>query len=258
MAAFFPRPKVRNRLNEMAAAGCTVRVIARTDSITREFCDSLQAPIQVRIADKPSATRVGIHGKYLTISGGFEGATDRQVVWMGSHNLTRNALVRNDETFVLTDDNALYAAFRGNYEAIWADPSLTAGCGRAGGASQAVIEEEANTEVTKLIKEKQRVGRKLPKRLKKKRTPLRSTRTVEGKRLRTRAKCRVVGSGKKLKKRKICPVKRPKTNPTLVLKYKGKKKLKVRIIQTAKGSATLLPYKRSKTYIYRPARKGRS
>ena len=83
----------------MAAGGCTVRVIARTDTITREFCDTLRAPIQVKIADKPSTTKVGIRGKYLTIAGGFEGETDRRVVWMGSHSLTRNALVRNDETF---------------------------------------------------------------------------------------------------------------------------------------------------------------
>ena len=82
-----------------------------TDTITREFCDTLRAPIQVKIADKPSTTKVGIHGKYLTIAGGFEGETDRRVVWMGSHSLTRNALVRNDETFLLTDDASLHSAF---------------------------------------------------------------------------------------------------------------------------------------------------
>ena len=180
MAAFFTRRKVRNRLNELAAAGCAVRVIARTDTITREFCDTLQAPVQVRIADKSSRTKVGIHGKYLTISGGFEGQTDRRVVWMGSHNLTRNALVRNDETFLLTDDAPLHAAFTKNFDAIWSHPSLTAGCGRAGGTSEQAIEEEANTEVTPLIKEKQRIKRKLPKRLKRKRTALKSTRTVQG------------------------------------------------------------------------------
>ena len=247
MAAFFTRPKVRNRLNDMAAGGCTVRVIARTDTITREFCDTLRAPIQVKIADKPSTTKVGIHGKYLTIAGGFEGETDRRVVWMGSHNLTRNALVRNDETFLLTDDASLHSAFTTNFDAIWSYPSLTPGCDRAGAPSEQAIEEEANTEVTPLIKEKQRVKRKLPKRLKKRRTALKSTRTVEGTRLRTIAKCKVVGSGKKMKKRKICVIRKPKTNPTLVLS-KPKRTLKVRITQKAKGSATLLRFERSKKY----------
>mgnify|MGYP000987984619 FL=1 len=195
-----------------------------------------------------STTKVGIHGKYLTIAGGFEGETDRRVVWMGSHNLTRNALVRNDETFLLTDDASLHSAFTTNFDAIWSYPSLTPGCDRAGAPSEQAIEEEANTEVTPLIKEKQRVKRKLPKRLKKRRTALKSTRTVEGTRLRTIAKCKVVGSGKKMKKRKICVIRKPKTNPTLVLS-KPKRTLKVRITQKAKGSATLLRFERSKKYI---------
>lgn len=249
MAAFFTRPKVRNRLNEMAAAGCAVRLIARTDTITREFCDSFSPQVNIRISDRPSLSEVGIHGKYLTIAGGFAGASDSHTVWMGSHNLTRNALVRNDETFLLMDDAALHSAFVANFDAIWASPTLTSGCGRAGGVSETVIEEEANTEVTPLIKEKQRVKRKLPKKLKKKRTALKSTRTVEGQRLTTVAKCKVKGSGKKLKKRKICKVVKPKSNPTVVL-TKKKHKLKVRLIQRAKGSATLFPYKRHKTYVY--------
>ena len=44
---------------------------------------------------------MGIHGKYLTVSGGPD---DQHLVWMGSHNLTDNALLRNDETFLLIDD----------------------------------------------------------------------------------------------------------------------------------------------------------
>lgn len=152
MASFFNRVKVRNRLNELASAGCGVRVIARTDTITREFCDSLLAPVQVRIADKSSASKVGIHGKYLTISGGFEGMVDRHVVWTGSHNLTSNSLVRNDETFLLIDDQQLHDAFLVNFDTIWDYPTVTPGCERALGTGKTEIEEEANTEVTPLIK----------------------------------------------------------------------------------------------------------
>jgi phosphatidylserine/phosphatidylglycerophosphate/cardiolipin synthase-like enzyme len=251
MASFFTRPKVRNRLNEMAVAGCGVRVIARTDTITREFCDSLLAPVDVRIADKPSVTAVGIHGKYLTVSGGFNGSPGARVVWVGSHNLTRNALVRNDETFLLVDDVGLHDAFVGNFDRIWADPSLTPGCGRAGGTSEEQIEEEANTEVTPLIKEQQTVQRRLPKRLKK-RTPLRSTHTVEGQRLTHVATCRVKGTSQRLKKRKICRIVKPKSDPTLVLRpTKKQRRLKVRIVQSAIGSATLLPFRRDQDYAYK-------
>jgi hypothetical protein len=250
MASFFTRPKVRNRLNEMAAAGCTVRIIARTDSITREFCDSLRPPVAVRIADRPSATKVGIHGKYLTIAGGFEDDAQRRVVWMGSQNFTRNALVRNDETFLLVDDNDLHARFAENFDRIWNDPSLTPGCGRAGGVSEEVIEEEANEEATPLIKERQRVSRTLPKRLKK-RTALKTTRTVQGQRVTTTVKCRVRGSAQKWKKRPACALKKPKRNPTVVLTPKRRQVLRVRIVQTAPGTAMLERFRRERTYTYR-------
>ncbi len=204
----------------------------------------------MKIADKPSASKVGIHGKYLTISGGFDGSADARVVWMGSHNLTRNALVRNDETFLLADNAGLHAAFTGNFDVIWNNPSLTSGCGRAGGVSEEEIEEEANTEVTPLIKEKQSVKRKLPASLKK-RTALKSTQTREGQRLSSVATCRVKGTNQKLKKRPLCQVKKPKKDPTVVLSPKKKQKLKVRILQKADGSATLLPFSRDKNYTYR-------
>lgn len=252
MAAFFTRKAVRNRLNELAAAGCTIRVIARADTITGEFCEAMGPPLQLRLADKSSNTTVGIHGKYLTITGAFAGQTDAQVVWMGSHNLTRNALRRNDEVFLMTDDAGLRAEFTTNFEKIWNHPSLTPGCDRAGNETEEAIEEEANTEVTPLIKQKQRVVRKLPRRLKK-RTVLKSTQTTQGTRLKTTVTCKVIGSGKPFKKRKRCKLNRPKSNPTVVLTTK--KRLRVKVRQTAKGSVSLMAFKRSKKYTYRPPRK---
>lgn len=251
MASFFTRPKVRNRLNEMAAAGCTVRVIARTDSITREFCDSIKPPVEIRISDRPSTSAVGIHGKYITVSGGFEGDPGGDVVWMGSENLTRNALVRNDETFLLIDDATLRTQFTANFDRIWNDPSLTPGCGRAGGVSEEAIEEEADTETTPLIKEQQSVKRALPRKLTKKRTRLKSTRTVQGQPLTTRVTCRVKGTAQKFKKRKVCALKRARSNPTLVLTPKRKRVLRVTLAQKAPGTATLERFSRQATYTYR-------
>lgn len=249
MAAFFTRPKVRNRLNEMASAGCTVRVIARTDSITREFCDSLTPPIEVKISDKPSQTKVGIHGKYILISGGFDGAV-RKVVWMGSENLTRGALVRNDETFLLIDTDAVHTSFAANFDRIFNDPTLTAGCGRAGGVSEEQIEEDADQETTPLIKQQQSVKRNLPKKLAK-RTELKSTQTLQGQPLTTVVKCRASGTSQKLKARKVCALKKPKTNPTVLLTPKKKQVLRIRIVQRAKGSATLERFSRRADYRYR-------
>ena len=126
MATHFVRTQVRDSLNAMSQAGCGVRVISRPDNITPELCQSLvDADVEVQIGDEPSASKVGIHGKYLTISGG---ATNQHLVWMGSHNLTDNALLRNDETFLMIDDQSLHDAFQENFQTIWEDPSMTPGC----------------------------------------------------------------------------------------------------------------------------------
>jgi phosphatidylserine/phosphatidylglycerophosphate/cardiolipin synthase-like enzyme len=250
MATFFTRSKVRNRLNAMAEQGCAVRVIARTRSITREFCESLRPPIDVRISDRSSATTVGIHAKYILISGTFEGST-RQAVWMGSENLTRSALRHNDETFLLIDDAALHASYRTNFDRIWNEPSVTPGCEKTGNVSEEQIEEESEQETTPLIKQAQSVKRALPARLRKK-TVLKSIRTVQGQPLTTIATCRQKGTRQKYASRKTCVVKRPRSNPTLLLKPRAKTAvLKVRIMQTAPGSPTLEQYARSATYRYR-------
>jgi hypothetical protein len=128
MATHFVRTQVRDTLNQLAQDGCGVRVVSRADNITREMCDSLvDQEVAVRIGDAPSDTAVGIHGKYLTISGG---TNDHHLVWMGSHNLTDNALLRNDETFQMIDDRAVHEDFAANFATIWAEPTVTPGCGK--------------------------------------------------------------------------------------------------------------------------------
>jgi hypothetical protein len=64
-------------------------------------------------------------------------------------------------------------------------------------------------------------------------------------------KCRVKGTSQKLKKRKVCALKKAQTNPTVLLTPKKKQKLKVQVIQKAKGSATLEKFSRQATYSYR-------
>jgi hypothetical protein len=271
MAAYFTRPRVRNRLNDLAAAGCSVRVLARKDTITSEFCESLEPPIEVRLSPAPGQTDVAIHAKYLTVSGSFGGRTDVRAVWTGSHNLTRNALQNNDETFLLTDDAGLHAAFAANFDTIWTDPTMDPGCQTASATDIEAVEQEANTEVTPivepvtpppppppppppLVKQIQTVAQPLPRRLTARRTELVSARTEQGRRLTTVAKCKVTGTGTKLKARPLCVIKRPRTSPALVLTVGGNKRLKVRLIQTAEGTSTLRALRRSRDYVYRAPR----
>ena len=101
--------------------------------------------------------------------------------------------------------------------------------------------------MTPLIKEKQRVKRKLPGRLKKRRTvevhphgrghQVADHRQMQGGRQREEDE-----------KRKICVIAKPKTNPTLVLS-KAEAHAQGPDHQKAKGSATLLRFERSKKYI---------
>ena len=73
------------------------------------------------------------------------------MVWMGSHNLTRNALVRNDETFLLTDDASRIR--RSRRTSISGPIVADARMRPAGSTQEQAIEEEANTECDPLIKE---------------------------------------------------------------------------------------------------------
>lgn len=128
MATQFVRTQMRDRLVEMAQTGCAVRVISRADNISRALCDSLvEGSVNVEVGAEPSDTAVGIHGKYLTVTGG---ADDAHLLWMGSHNLTDNALLRNDETFLLIDDRAVHDAFKANFATIWGDSSMGQGCAK--------------------------------------------------------------------------------------------------------------------------------
>ncbi len=56
--------------------------------------------------------RVAIHFKYLIVHGNYNGAAGRTIVFTGSHNLSRSALVYNDETLVKIEHPDVSAGFR--------------------------------------------------------------------------------------------------------------------------------------------------
>ena len=93
MAPFFSRKKVRNTLRDMAYAGCNVQVLARQDTMTRDFCDRLDPrKVVVKIAPAPTKDRVTIHAKYVLVDGSYGGGVGHRITWVGSHNFTDNAL----------------------------------------------------------------------------------------------------------------------------------------------------------------------
>ena len=82
----------------MAYAGCAVQVLARQDTMTRDFCDKLDTrKVAVKIAPSPTKDRVTIHAKPCSsMARTAAGSTSGSPGWAA--NFTDNALQRNDET----------------------------------------------------------------------------------------------------------------------------------------------------------------
>jgi phosphatidylserine/phosphatidylglycerophosphate/cardiolipin synthase-like enzyme len=252
MAPFFSRKRVRNTLRDLATAGCTVQVLARQETISRDFCEKLDpSKVMVKIAPSPTKDRVTIHAKYVLVGGSYGGAVDQQITWMGSHNLTDNALERNDETLVQFTDPTVFSAFSGNWDRLWNDPAMSSGCSRAGAKDNAAVEKSGDTEVTKIARRSQSVKRALPRTIRE-RQALPPVRTAQGKRLRTVAYCKPAGSKASLRKQARCRVVKRKGIARLTIR--SNKALRVRIVQKAKGSKRLLPFTRSADYRYAPKR----
>jgi phosphatidylserine/phosphatidylglycerophosphate/cardiolipin synthase-like enzyme len=250
MAPFFSRKRIRNTLRDMAYAGCAVQVLARQDTLTREFCDRLDTrKVAVKIAPSPTKDRVTIHAKYVLVDGSYGGGVDQRITWMGSHNFTDNALKRNDETFVQFADATVSDAFSQNFDRLWNDPSMSWGCSRAGAEDNAAVEKSGDTEVTKIARRSQTAKRALPKTLRK-RQVVRPVRTAQGRKITTRAYCKRPGSSSKMRKQDRCRVVEGKILPRVVIR--SDKPLRVRIVQTAKATKRLLPFKRSAAYRYMP------
>jgi len=250
MAPFFSRKRVRNTLRDLASAGCSVQVLARQDTITREFCDLLDpSKVAVKISPAPTKDRVTIHAKYVLVDGSYGGGLDQRITWVGSHNLTDNALERNDETILQFSDPTVSAAFSGNWDRLWNDPAMSAGCSRAGAKNKSSVEKSGDTEVTKIARRSQSVKRALPRKLRE-RQPLRPVRTAQGRKLRTTAYCKPAGTKGEVRKQYRCRVVKRKGVPTLLLD--SKRPLRVRVVQRARGNKRLLPYKRHAGYRYLP------
>jgi phosphatidylserine/phosphatidylglycerophosphate/cardiolipin synthase-like enzyme len=250
MAAFFSRNSIRTALTTLGKAGCTVQVLARQETITRDFCRRLDPDVVgIKIAPKPTKDRVTIHAKYVLVNGHYAGGNDRAITWMGSHNFTDNALERNDETFVEFTDPEVNAAFGGNWDRLWNDPAMSPGCGRAGAEDNAAVERSGDTEITKIARRSQTVKRALPRRLRE-RQALPPVRTAQGQRIRTTAVCRTSGRKGALRAQSRCRVVKRKGVPTLLIRSGAP--LRVRVVQRAKGSKRLLPFSRSAVYRYLP------
>lgn len=113
------RSGIADRIVEMAAEGCSVRIVhgPLDDAIAARF--AAEAGIETR--ELNSGTLPGrIHSKYLTVENATGTGSAGQLVITGSHNYNTTSLHRNDEAIVETTNAEIHDQYQANFETMWA------------------------------------------------------------------------------------------------------------------------------------------
>jgi phosphatidylserine/phosphatidylglycerophosphate/cardiolipin synthase-like enzyme len=108
--------RLARKVAHLRRDGCSVRVLVGV-GVGRQVAAILRrAEVGYRSGD-----RVGraTHQKVMLVSGRFGAATDASYVWTGSHNFSDRSL-RNDEVTLRVAGARTVAAYRANFDRIWA------------------------------------------------------------------------------------------------------------------------------------------
>jgi hypothetical protein len=125
------RQAVTTQLVKLENNGCTVKVMGNqhwgSDGFDQADFDMnfdqinqlTQAGAQVRASLK-------LHDKMAVAYGTIGGVPNQRVVWGGSHNLTGDALLINDELLTRVDGStSVYNAYLSHFNTAWNNPSMT-------------------------------------------------------------------------------------------------------------------------------------
>ncbi len=120
--AFFTnaRYQIAERLAELDQEGCEVHVLLRASEIASPGSGIINNIRQgdIDFGYFPSAEEIQMHSKYLVYRAGLDQEEDPAfVVWTGSHNYTRAALLNNDEVLLRIEDEDLFERYRDNW--VW-------------------------------------------------------------------------------------------------------------------------------------------
>ncbi|NYI07292.1 phospholipase D-like domain-containing protein [Allostreptomyces psammosilenae] len=121
-ANLFTRTQVAEELVRLVGAGCRV-LLAHDDSgdgtaMSARVEEILYGRLTQRVQCNEGPRGIGLHSKYITVTGGYYGLTNQRLVFTGSHNYTYPALRAHDETLLKIDDPALHTAFRSNHQTL--------------------------------------------------------------------------------------------------------------------------------------------
>ncbi|MFF4233165.1 phosphatidylserine/phosphatidylglycerophosphate/cardiolipin synthase family protein [Streptomyces sp. NPDC001820] len=126
-ANLFYRKEVATELVSLVNAGCSVTLAHDGNPGTADTPGSLGKTVEGIISGKltkrvecwensPSGAKIGLHSKYLMVSGTYDGVAGKKLVWTGSHNYSYQALRSNDETLLKIDNVALYNQFKADHD----------------------------------------------------------------------------------------------------------------------------------------------
>ncbi len=118
--AFFTdtRSDIALALRDLDDAGCDIHVILRHSDINSpgQFVWNGVRYGDINLGYFPEEEEIQLHSNYLVYRA-FNEQEGREVsiVWTGSHNYTRAALLDNDEALMRIEDDELFEAFRDNW-----------------------------------------------------------------------------------------------------------------------------------------------
>ena len=107
------RASVAKKLAELGDASCKIKIIYTTMANKAETV--LESAANVEMRPLQESQEFSIHSKYYLVDGSYFDKK-RKVVFTGSHNLTRGALHKNDETLLRIYSDNIYDQYEANFD----------------------------------------------------------------------------------------------------------------------------------------------
>lgn len=113
------RPAVLAQLRRLDGKDCRIYAVA-ADVDHGARCSLHRSHVTTHRDKLGLPRQVTVHDKTILVKARYNKSTDvRYLVFTGSHNLTKSALVHNDELFVKIESKELYDAFDAHFGAAW-------------------------------------------------------------------------------------------------------------------------------------------
>ncbi|TDD20849.1 phosphatidylserine/phosphatidylglycerophosphate/cardiolipin synthase family protein [Nonomuraea diastatica] len=110
------RVAIPQRLRDLAAQGCTVRIVYGIMADEVEELLRAEPRVELRTLGDGGALPGRVHSKYLLVEGSYDGDRHARWVFTGSHNYNETSLRRNDEVLLRLGNRRVYEQYVANFE----------------------------------------------------------------------------------------------------------------------------------------------